>query len=122
MAWDAEKIQILFDNAGKMELKELSAIIGKKEAAVAAYASRAGISISFFGHGPKASIKPDVVEEIKRLIETGAMTNRAIAKKAGVKESYVASIKAGRIRRGKKKAVSPGSAQESISKINKIFF
>ncbi len=121
MAWNAEQIEMLFDNAGKMELKDLAAMIGKKEATVASYASRAGISISFFGHGPKANVKAETVGEIKRLLGIGAMTNRAIANQTGVKESYVANIKADRIRRDKPKRTPRTNIQESILTINKIF-
>lgn len=120
MSWTNEQKQTLQDNAGKMAIKELSLLIGKSEGCVSSYAARKGISISFVGHGPKKKISDETVKEIKRLLGLGNLTNREIGRRTNVDESYVASIKAGRIRCGKQKIKGP-SIQESIAAINKIF-
>lgn len=123
MTWTTEEKDFLADNAGKMDLSQLSKELGKKETTVAQHASRNGISVSFYGRGKRSNVKEATVEEIKRLLGTGAYTHEKIGEMTGVKKSYVANISAGRRRCGKQKEkqkeirVSTGTE----STLNKVF-
>ena len=117
MAWSEEQKELLHSNAGKVDLSELSKIIGKTSNAIAQFASRNGLSISFYGHGPEMIVSEEAVKEIKRMLGEGIYTNRYIAKVTGVKESYVANIKSKRCRCARKKT----NAKPNNALINSVF-
>lgn len=117
MSWSKEQNKIFDMWRGRVPLHVLALLVAKGQAAVAAMASRRGVSVSFRGAGSHCAL--NVLCDVEKAIKSGRYTNKEITEMYGLKRHYVATVKS----RMKKKETknAPSCDTENKDLLNAIF-